>query len=173
MSVPGNIVITGFMGTGKSTVGEIVAERLGRQFVDMDAVIEARSGITIAQLFAEQGETAFRAIERDLAHELALQSDLVIATGGGTLVQQDLREVMGRAGTLICLNASKDEIRDRLADTAGRPLAPSWETLAGTKRGCLRAYRHTGGYKQQISRRYRRRNCRFVHAADSCQDSCG
>ncbi len=129
MSVPGNIVITGFMGTGKSTVGEIVAERLGRQFVDMDAVIEARSGITIARIFAEQGETSFRAIERDLAHELALQSDLVIATGGGTLVQQDLREVMGRAGTLICLNASNDEIRDRLADTAGRPLAPSWQTL--------------------------------------------
>ena len=129
MNGPGNIVITGFMGTGKSTVGEIVATRLGRQFVDMDAVIEARSGITVAQIFAEQGETTFRAIERGLAHELALQSDLVIATGGGTLVQQDLREVMGRMGTLICLNASKDEIRNRLADTAGRPLALSWETL--------------------------------------------
>ena len=129
MSGADNIVITGFMGAGKSTVGEIVARRLERPFVDMDDVIESRAGTTIPLIFSERGEAAFRALEHELAGELSAQSDLVIATGGGTLVQSELRGVMGASGTLFCLNASKDDIRERLEDSNNRPLAGSWERL--------------------------------------------
>lgn len=129
MSGEENIIITGFMGAGKSTVGEIVARRLGRQYVDMDAVIEARAGKTIPQIFKESGEAAFRAMEHELAQELAGRSDLVIATGGGTLVRAEMRQLMRATGKLICLNASKDDIRKRLGRSDGRPLAGSWENL--------------------------------------------
>jgi len=124
-----NIVITGFMGTGKTTVGEIVAKKLNRRFVDMDQVIEQRTGLTIPRIFTGYSERFFRAMEHGLAHELAMQSGLVIATGGGALVQEDLREMMGQYGTLICLNASKDDIVTRLKETDDRPLAGEWERL--------------------------------------------
>ena len=117
-----NIVITGFMGTGKSSVGRLVAERLGRAFVDMDLLIEEREGRSIAEIFATEGEPYFRALERDLCRELAAQSDLVIATGGGALIDPVNREVMGRSGVLFCLRCSPDEILRRLALAEDRPL---------------------------------------------------
>ncbi len=124
-----NIVITGFMGTGKTTVGEIVAQKLNRRFVDMDQVIESRTGLTIPRIFAGYSERFFRAMEHGLAHELSMQSGLVIATGGGALVQEDLREMMGQYGAVICLNASNDDIVTRLKQTDDRPLAGDWERL--------------------------------------------
>ena len=129
MNKGNNIVITGFMGSGKTTVGEMAARQLGREFVDMDKVIEDRAGLSIPQIFRDYGEGFFRAMERGLAHELAMQSGLVIATGGGALVEDELRGMMGQYGTLVCLNADKAEIRARLAETDGRPLAENWEGL--------------------------------------------
>ena len=134
MSGEENIVITGFMGTGKSTVGEIVACRLKRKFVDMDADIEARAGKSIPQIFDAHGEAAFRAMERELAEELAAQSSLVIATGGGTLVRTEMRHLMGASAKLICLNASNDAIQRRLGRSDGRPLAGSWEKLLNQRK---------------------------------------
>ena len=129
MSGGENIVITGFMGTGKSTVGELVAAKLERQFVDMDLVIEERFGLPIPEIFKRHGEAIFRTVERGLAHELSLQSGLVIATGGGALVPGDMRDLMGRTGKLICLNAGKAEISARLSETDNRPLASNWQAL--------------------------------------------
>ncbi len=129
-----NIVITGFMGTGKTTVGQLVAKKLNRKFVDMDEVIENRTGLTIPRIFTGYSERFFRAMEHGLAHELAMQSGLVIATGGGALVQDDLREMMGQYGTLVCLNASEEEIKVRLSETDGRPLAGDWERLLQERR---------------------------------------
>jgi shikimate kinase len=83
-----NIILTGFMGTGKSTVGQVVAARLGRRFVDMDALIEQREGRPIPQIFAEAGEPYFRQLEAGLCRELAEQAAQVIATGGGALVPE-------------------------------------------------------------------------------------
>ena len=94
MKAARNIVITGFMGSGKTTVGEILARKLKREFVDMDALIEMRAGMSIPRIFERQGEKAFRALERQLAHELALQSGMVIATGGGALVDAETRQLM-------------------------------------------------------------------------------
>ncbi|MCY4019774.1 MAG: 3-dehydroquinate synthase [Chloroflexi bacterium] len=129
MSGRENIVITGFMGTGKSTVGQLVAAKLGRRFVDMDDVIEERFGMPIPEIFKRHGEAIFRTVERGLAQELSTQSDLVIATGGGALVPVEMRDLMGRTGKLICLNADKDEISARLSETDNRPLAANWEAL--------------------------------------------
>ena len=129
MSGGENIVITGFMGTGKSTVGELVADKLGRQFVDMDLVIEDRFGLPIPEIFERHGESLFRTVERGLAQELSTQSGLVIATGGGALVPEGMRDLMGRTGKLICLNAGKAEISARLTETDNRPLAANWQAL--------------------------------------------
>ncbi len=129
MSGGENIVITGFMGAGKSTVGELVAAKLERQFVDMDLVIEERFGLPIPEIFKRHGEAIFRTVERGLAQELSTQSGLVIATGGGALVPEDMRDLMGRAGKLICLNADKAEISARLSATDNRPLAANWQAL--------------------------------------------
>lgn len=129
MSDAENIVITGFMGAGKSTVGAKVAGILGRQFVDMDAVIEARFGLAIADIFARHGEALFRTVERGLAQELSAQSDLVIATGGGALLPAHMRQLMGSSGMLFCLNASFDDISARLSANENRPLAAGWQAL--------------------------------------------
>lgn len=137
-----NIVITGFMGSGKTTVGEMLARRLRRRFVDMDAEIEARAGFTIPQIFRRQGEDSFREMERRLLRELALQHGLVIATGGGALVDEDMREMMGRHGLIVCLSASKAEIRARLAENSDRPLAPDWESLLDARESAYAQIRH-------------------------------
>lgn len=117
-----NIIITGFMGTGKSAVGREVARRLGRPYVDMDAVLEERAGKPIARIFAEEGEPAFRRMESELCAELSRQRGLVIATGGGTLVNQANRALMMESGTVICLNATPEEILRRTGNSSKRPL---------------------------------------------------
>ncbi|MBN1811308.1 MAG: 3-dehydroquinate synthase [Anaerolineae bacterium] len=117
-----NIVITGFMGTGKSAVGREVARRLGWRFVDIDDVIVSRAAKTIPRIFAEHGESAFRAMESDVCADLSAQEELVIATGGGALVNPENRRVMMRGGTVVCLNADPDEILRRVGDDDNRPL---------------------------------------------------
>ncbi|MDG1410956.1 MAG: shikimate kinase [Acidimicrobiales bacterium] len=118
-----NIVLTGFMGTGKSTVGRLLAIELGRDFVDTDNMIVSRHG-PIAEIFADHGEAHFRSIERDLARELAAQVGLVVATGGGMLLQDEVGEALA-GHQLFCLTAPADVIVARvLADSSGvvRPL---------------------------------------------------
>ena len=129
MSSARNIVIAGFMGSGKTTVAELVAARLGREFVDMDGVIEARAGMPIRDIFARQGEASFREMERSLALELALRRGLVVATGGGALIADDVREVLMQQCSVYCLDASKAELSARLANSRERPLAADWAAL--------------------------------------------
>ncbi len=129
MSSLRNIVITGFMGSGKTTVAELLAQRLGREFVDMDRVIEARAGCSIRQIFARQGEASFREMERSLALELALRRGLVVATGGGALLADDVREILLQQCHVYCLDASKAELSARLTNSLERPLAAGWGGL--------------------------------------------
>lgn len=125
-----NIVLTGFMGTGKTTVGRLVAQQLQRPFVDSDDLIVQRAGKSIAQLFAEEGEARFRSLERDVCGELAGQKGMVIATGGGALLDEESRQALGQSGMLICLLATPESIRARLAQESGRPLFNgAWEAL--------------------------------------------
>lgn len=117
-----NIVITGFMGTGKTTVGERVAARLDRPFIDMDVEIEYRAGMTIREIFDTQGENAFRQRERVLCRELAAERALVIATGGGTLLDPANRRLLMESGLVVCLSAAPDVLLERLKNDMTRPL---------------------------------------------------
>ena len=131
-----NVVLTGFMGTGKSRIGREVARCLGRPFVDMDAEIEARAGKSIPRIFAEEGEAAFRRMEAGLCRELGGRRGLVIATGGGALLNPANRTAMMGNGVVICLTASAGEIHRRVSagDVPGRPLLNRADPLAEIER---------------------------------------
>ncbi len=118
-----NIILTGFMGTGKTTLGRLLAKRLGYKFIDTDAQIERQSGQTIAELFQTQGETAFRNLEAELVKELARQEGLVIATGGGLVLNPTNVATLSKTGQIICLTATPEEILARVSKQQGvRPL---------------------------------------------------
>lgn len=118
-----NIILTGFMGTGKSTVGRLLAEQTGRTFFDTDEAIVARTGRSIASIFSEDGEKAFRQLEREVARELAGQANLVIATGGRLMLDPLNAVLLGRNAWVFCLTAEPAVILTRLASTEiRRPL---------------------------------------------------
>ncbi|MCL4534007.1 MAG: shikimate kinase [Bacteroidetes bacterium] len=119
-----NLVLTGFMATGKTSVGQRAAQRLGLRFVDMDAVIEERAGKPIARIFAEDGETVFRDVESALARELAAQSGLVVATGGGCMLRPQNCAALGKSGVVVCLWAEPEEVLRRAGADTTRPLLP-------------------------------------------------
>lgn len=116
------IALAGFMGTGKSTVGQMVAERLGWRFVDTDHVIEARAGCTIAELFATQGESAFRQLEAEVCVDLSPQEHTVLALGGGALINPATQAIVSANSLLICLSAALDTLIARVGDDPARPL---------------------------------------------------
>lgn len=117
-----NLILTGFMGTGKSTVGRLVAARLKREFIDMDDVIVERAGMPIPEIFANAGEAAFRQWEREAVTALAARQSIVIATGGGALIDPANREALAVSGLIVCLDASAETIFARLDGSSDRPL---------------------------------------------------
>jgi shikimate kinase len=117
-----NIVLTGFMGTGKSTIGRLVAAELQRDFMDMDTIIEQREGRTINQIIGDSGEAYFRQLEANLCRELAAQSGLVIATGGGALVPEENLRVMERSGLVVCLDCDPTILWKRIGRSKNRPM---------------------------------------------------
>lgn len=134
-----NIVLTGFMGTGKTTTGRCISRLLGLPFVDSDDLIRAHAGLSIPEIFARYGETEFRRIERDVCLELAARRGQVIATGGGMLVNPDNLQAMIAGGIVICLWASPEDLRGRLAADPTRPLASNWESLLAARRAAYQA----------------------------------
>ncbi|WP_035991747.1 shikimate kinase [Leptolyngbya sp. KIOST-1] len=128
-----NLYLIGMMGAGKSSTGAALAQALGYQFFDTDAVVEAAAGQTIADLFATQGEAAFRQLETQALAELAAYRRLVIATGGGIVTQQHNWSYLHH-GIVVWLDASPAVLRQRLAGDAGRPLlqGQDWETKLAT-----------------------------------------
>lgn len=110
------LVVTGFMGTGKSRIGRAAAERLGWRFADSDREIVTQAGKSIAEIFAADGEPRFRAIERTVIAALAAHpKSAVIATGGGALADEGNFQVLKRAGVIVCLAARPEVIAARLA----------------------------------------------------------
>jgi len=124
-----NIVLVGFMGTGKSVTGRALARRLGRRFVDLDTLIEEREGMSIPRIFAERGEPEFRRLERALVRELAAQGDLVIAPGGGIVLNPDNIRDFAATGLVVCLRASPEMILSRVGHDANRPLLQTDDKL--------------------------------------------
>ena len=117
------IFLAGFMATGKSKIGPILAQRLDRTFVDTDELIVASAGKSIPRIFAEDGEAAFRRIERGCVARAAGMPDAVIALGGGAVTQEGNWDTIRASGVCLCLRASAETISSRLCRTEGeRPL---------------------------------------------------
>ena len=122
-ALPRNIILVGFSGTGKTQVGQEAARLLGWEFVDTDEDIERRAGKPIRRIFAEDGEPAFRALERDRIRAACEGSRLVVSTGGGAPVDPDNRAAMLGGGTVVCLDAQPSTIYRRLLEDAGNSVA--------------------------------------------------
>lgn len=117
-----NIVLIGFMGTGKSCVGKILAETLGQQFIDLDEQVEQSVGMSIADYFSCHGEAAFRDKESAAVMAVAAQSHAVIATGGGVVIRQENMDRLKSSGILFCLSAPETTIMARTDGGERRPL---------------------------------------------------
>ena len=117
-----NLVLCGFMGCGKSTVGKRLAKITGLPFVDMDAYIETRQGKKIRTIFEEEGEDAFRAMETQAAEELSQQTGQIIASGGGTVLRAENRNILRKSGTILLLDVPFSALRERLKRDTTRPL---------------------------------------------------
>lgn len=117
-----NIILTGFMATGKSSIGRCLAARLGYEFVDLDGLIEAEAGMRISQIFASQGEAAFRELESRMVERAAGRTGSVIATGGGAIVNPRNLEALKRSGVVIVLTADPEVILSRIRDAEDRPM---------------------------------------------------
>ena len=117
-----NIILTGFMGTGKSTVGRFLAEHLHYSFCDLDSVIVQKEGQSINSIFATMGEGYFRAVESAMLRAVLQQSSQVVSTGGGAVISKENRDLMKSAGVVINLVASPETILQRLHADEERPL---------------------------------------------------
>ena len=110
------------MGAGKTTVGRMLAKRLGKRFVDSDHEIEARTGASIPWIFEIEGEASFRRREAEMICELTAQAGIVLATGGGAILHPENRQYLKKRGTVIYLRASVDSILQRTSNDKNRPL---------------------------------------------------
>jgi len=125
-----NLVLIGFMGTGKSSAGKRLATRLGLALRDMDAMIEVRAAKPIPRIFAEDGEPHFRRLERALVQELAGRTGLVISTGGGVVLNPDNIRDFAATGVVVCLQATPETILKRVEHATHRPLLAEGDKLA-------------------------------------------
>lgn len=121
-ALPYNIVLCGFMGCGKSTVGRKLARMLSLSFIDMDAHIEQRSGMAISEIFAQFGEDRFRELEYEAAVELSGRTGQVIATGGGALIFERNVHALKRTGKIVLLDVTLNDVKRRLYADTTRPL---------------------------------------------------
>jgi shikimate kinase len=117
-----NIVLTGFMGTGKTEVGKILSQRLGYVLVDVDAEIERQQGMKITEIFKKYGESRFREIEADVIKRISERQGLIISTGGGAVLRQENMDNLRKKGVIVCLSASPETILARTCNSDDRPL---------------------------------------------------
>lgn len=117
-----NIILCGFMGCGKSTVGKLLAKKMGVSFVDMDAYIENKSQMTVKEIFEKHGESYFRDLEYDACVKLSKTGDKVIAAGGGTLTFPRNVDVFKKNGLILFLDVSYKALCTRLKNDTSRPL---------------------------------------------------
>ncbi len=116
------IYLTGFMTSGKSTIGPILANVLGWNFYDLDKVIETKEGKTIVDIFESNGENYFRKLEEDTLREISERDEIVIALGGGTINNKQNLELIKNSGILVYLKVSPDVLYKRLKNKIDRPL---------------------------------------------------
>jgi shikimate kinase len=117
-----NIFLIGLMGAGKSTVGKLLAKKLGRRFLDADHVIEDRCGVKIPVIFEMEGEDGFRKREAQVIKDITGEHDVILATGGGAVLLPENRQFLSERGTVIYLHANPMELWHRTKGGEGRPL---------------------------------------------------
>ena len=133
-----NLLLSGPPGAGKTTIGRLCAERLNYDLIDTDEIVATRAGQSIPEIFVQQGEAAFRALEHEIVAHAVAQDGLVIALGGGSLLDGDNRALATAAGTVVCLRASEETIRARLGGNSERPLLQAGEDNGVALRTLLR-----------------------------------
>jgi shikimate kinase len=119
---PQNIYLVGLMGAGKTTIGKVLAKRLGWRFIDSDHEIEARTGVSIPTIFEIEGEAGFRRRESQVIEELTALRNIVMATGGGVVLAAKNRESLRQNGLVAYLDVSPDQLYDRTKRDKNRPL---------------------------------------------------
>ena len=117
-----NLILIGFMGTGKTSLGKLLANRLGRGFIDLDQKIEHDADMTIPQIFELHGEKYFRELEKKAVREVSERKNLVIATGGGTVKDAENVLLLKNSGVIICLTTDPEEIFRRTERRGERPV---------------------------------------------------
>ncbi|MBU0549367.1 MAG: shikimate kinase [Candidatus Omnitrophica bacterium] len=117
-----NIYIVGFMGTGKTVVAKEVARQSGRQFIDLDSLIEKEEKKKISQIFAQEGEAHFRMLEKEALHKAAALNKAVIACGGGIVLDKENIRIIKESGLMVCLTAKAGVIISRTSGKSHRPL---------------------------------------------------
>ena len=117
-----NIVLIGPMGSGKSTIGRLLAKKLNAQFIDTDEVLESRTGVSVSTIFEIEGESGFRDRESKLVEELQGARNTIIATGGGAILSPKNRQMLKKTGFVVYLKAELSVLYDRLKGGKGRPL---------------------------------------------------
>lgn len=120
--MPTNVILIGMMGSGKTTVGRLVAQRTGRDFIDLDALIESRMSKRIVEIFSEDGEEGFRDLETEALQDVAGSTHAVIATGGGVVIKPGNRRILQGMGIVVWLDAPPDELLKRIGDDESRPM---------------------------------------------------
>jgi len=125
-----NVILTGFMGTGKSTVGRLLAAQLKYSFRDLDSLIVEKEGQSINTIFADRGENSFREVEASVLRDVLQESLQVVSTGGGAVIRQQNRDLMHKSGVVVNLTASPETLLHRLHSDEERPLLRDSKSLA-------------------------------------------
>ncbi len=153
-TLPERIILIGFMGSGKSSVGRILADRLGYELVDTDALLEERAGAPIARIFREQGEPAFRALESEVLSAVAGRRRSVIATGGGAPAHPPNRDFFIREDAVFHLRVSLEAARQRTGESAAdsRNTATDRPLLAQDEAAVRRLYQGRQPVYEELGR---------------------
>lgn len=144
----GTLWLVGMMGSGKSVVGDLVASRVGAEFVDLDEEVSARAGASIPELWRREGEGAFRELEAAAVERLSGESGgpRVVATGGGVVLRADNVEAMRSSGTVVWLDAPAEVLLQRVAGGEGRPLLAGGPERLSALLAARRALYETAGH---------------------------
>ena len=127
-----NIILIGFMGVGKTSLGKLLASKLGRPFIDLDEKIEHDANMTIPEIFEKHGEKYFRELEKKAVREVSERKNLVIATGGGTVKDAENVRLLKNSGVIICLTTEPEEIFRRTERRGERPVLDGSEDRLAT-----------------------------------------
>ena len=144
-----NLILIGFMGSGKSTVGKILAEKLEMKFLDTDLEIEKEQGRSVQDIFSEKGEEYFRKLENERSKKLSTENNTIISTGGGIILNKENIEYLKKDGVVFFLDVAKKTLYKRLISSKGRPLLEGdelWSKINNVLGERLERYRSSADF---------------------------